>query len=421
MTIALIMLLVGCQAGPDRGPHTTHRGSSPTGDLRHAETVVVYFYREASYKGLGRIHELKVDSKTIGPLTSDNYYRMELWPGDYQFTVHRPAENFFGAHSPPENTGMRLSFVRNDGTGIFVYKYVDGSGIHRIEPVDNAMIARIEHARMASGTLSARDTAQVKFLHDARYDGPAKFGKAHGKGTLTWDDGSILHARFEYGEATADGEFFSTTGKIYLGQKRKGRPVGPGVWLDSQRRILYAGNFKDELPHGVGMRSGEEIPEFCVYDNGEDITKTLWQLAQQAVEEEDREIREENTVGLEANTEKAIEEPAADSKGAPQQADQEEEALMSLVDISFDTSAETPDPGQGSAITGVKRRRSDSEAKPTRDERISAKYTMIKQSLAQQIEEKRLWCLEEFDLGRRLCECAPFAPNFEHWNGCISR
>jgi hypothetical protein len=122
--------------------------------------------------------------------------------------------------------------------------------------------------------------------------------------------------------------------------------------MTSNRRILYAGALKDELPHGIGIRSGIKAPELCVYENGKDITKTIKQLAREAVDAEDQ------------------------------------------IDI---------------------------EPKFSRNKCVSAKVKIIKQRIEKELEEKRLWCQEEFALGRQLCKCAPFAVEFKQWSGCINR
>jgi hypothetical protein len=287
LAIVMTALLTGCLMGSRCDDRPTGSGALTTGYALRPDPLVAFFFRESSYKGLGRIHELNIDGKPVGPLTADNYFRIALWPGEYYVSVCLPAEDFLGAYRPPENKTLRLTFSARAGSGIFVYKYVDGETIYPVEPVDNAVVAGIEQSRVLAADLSARDTAQVKFLHDARYDGPASSGMAHGYGTLRWSDGSMLQGRFEYGETTQEGEFFTADGRIYMGPKSKGRPIGPGVWMSSDRRLLYAGPFRNELPHGIGIRPGLEAPEFCEYDNGRDITKTIWQMANDAVDEED--------------------------------------------------------------------------------------------------------------------------------------
>lgn len=424
MAILLTALLTGClnHSHDDVRPAgNAGNGITPAGYALRPDPLVVFFFRESSYKGFGRIHELKIDDKPIGLLTADSYFRIELWPGDYHFSVHLPSEDFFGFYSPPENTIMRLAFSKSAGSDIFVYKYVDGDGIYRVEPVDDTAIARIEHTRMLSANLSARDTAQVKFLHGARYDGPASSGKAHGYGILTWNDGSLLRGRFEYGETTPEGEFYTADGQIYMGPKSKGRPIGPGVWMTLDRRILYAGAFKDELPHGAGIRSGIEAPEFCVYENGKDVTKTIWQLANEAVDEEERRIKEEKTANLESKYVAGTEDILVDRGPRANPAGKAEK--ISLPPAGNQPTIASSIPNQEAAASTVESKdRPDSiEPKPTHAERVSAKYKTIKLRLDKQIEEKRLWCREEFTLGRQLCKCAPFAIEFKQWTGCVDR
>jgi hypothetical protein len=421
IAILLAALMTGCLNHSDYDVRPIEYVTTLTGYALQPDPLVVFFFRVSSYKGLGRIHELKIDDKPIGTLTADNYFRIELWPGAYHFSVHLPAEDFFGSHSPPENKIMRLVFGEGRDPGIFVFKYVDGEGIYRVEPVDDALVARIEHTRMLSANLSARDTAQVKFLHDARYDGPAAYGKAHGYGTLTWDDGSILRGRFEHGKATEEGEFFTTDGQIYMGPKSKGRPIGPGVWMTSERRILYAGPFKDELPHGTGARNGSETPEFCEYENGKDITRTIREMAEAAVDEEDKIIEEEKTGDIHlkaANSPEEItanpgpkENPAVEAEEMPHPpAGNQQAPASSMPDQDVPENTDKPD-----GRPEVK------EPEATHARRVSEKYKTIKLRIEKQLEEKQLWCREEFALGRQLCKCAPFAIDFEGWGGCVDR
>jgi hypothetical protein len=421
IAILLAALMTGCLNHSDYRVRSSGNGVTPTAYALRPAPCVLFFFRESGYKGHGRIHELKIDDKPIGMLTADNYFRIELWPGSYQLSVHLPSEDFFGFYSPPENKIMRLFFGQSKDSGILVYKYVDGESIYRIEPVDDAVISQIEHTRVLSENLSARDTAQVKFLHDARYDGPASSGKAHGYGTLTWDDGSVLQGRFEYGQTTQEGEFITTDGKRYMGPKSKGRPIGPGVWMTLNRRILYAGAFKDEQPHGTGTRSGIEGPEFCVYENGKDITKTIKQLAREAVDEEDRRIKEEKSAVVESKYANSTGEIAADPIKKVNAADMTEKSLSPAEGNQPTPAASIPDPEMAAATAKLKAQPNGIKPKPSRHQRVLAKYKTMKQRIEKQIEEKRLWCQEEFALGRQLCKCAPFAIDFEQWRGCVAK
>ncbi len=421
IAILLTALFTGCLVPMVHEDRPIENGMTPVDYVLRPDSLVVFFFRESSYKGLGRMHELYIDGNPVGSLTADNYYRIELWPGEYQFSVHLPAEDFFGSHSPPENTMTRLVFGKSKDTGIFVYKYVDGEGIFRIEPVDDAVIARIRHSRMLSANPSARDTAQVKFLYDARYDGPAALGKAHGYGMLTWNDGSIFRGRFEYGETTEEGEFLTTDGRIYMGPYHKGRPIGPGVWMTWDRRILYAGPFKDERPHGTGLRSGTKAPEFCNYENGRDITKTMKEMAREAVDEEDKRIEEEKSAAVAPASANRTDQMAVDPEKKVNAAVIEEKS-PALPAAGLPASVFSTTGQEAAAATVTSKGRPDMiKPKLARSQRILARYRSIEQRIEKQLEEKRMWCREEFALGRQLCECAPFAVEFEQWRGCVDR
>lgn len=422
IVIALSVVLTGCSPPLHRDTRMPPAGTTPQqGQTLQPNTCVVLFYRESSYKGAGRIHELRIDETCFGPLTAENYYRMELWPGDYLFSVHLPAEDFLGIQSLPQHTSIRISLRPSNAPQILLYRYVDGEGIERVESDDAAAIARIEHSRDLAANLTARDTAQVKYLFDARYDGPAKSGKAHGYGTLTWDDGSIFQGRFEYGELTDDGKFFTTQGPIYFGPKHKGRPIGPGVWVTPSGRIQYAGPFKEELPHGIGLRSGVEAPEFCAYEMGEDKTKTIFQLAEEAIEEEDKLKTQgpqipvaPGSVGVEAPPPPHIPSAAGDTSSA---------GPKDSAQLKRDPATSPAEPGLSKDVPIGRKdnAKGTTEVIPTREQRVSSKYKAIKQAIQKKLADKRAWCKDEFILGRQLCECAPFASDFDRWNGCSGR
>ena len=426
--ILLCTVVSGCMLLPGATRRQEIDREQPTDQERRPDTFIVYFYRESSYKGLGRIHDLRIDGKQIGQLTADNYYRIELWPGEYIFSVYLPEEDFFGTKSPAENSSMRLIFRPNSAPNQLIYQYIDGDGIHRVDMADESQITLLKEGRTASANLSARDTAQVKFLFDTRYDGPAKLGKAHGNGTLTWNDGSVFRGRFEYGQLTQDGKFYDSTGRIYLGPKTKGRPIGPGVLTTTAGRIIYAGKFDNEIPHGIGIRSGVEGPEFCVYKNGEDVTKTIWQLTYDALEEEDKQLAEEDKRLSNKNAEVVSLESKIIHEEQETAAPPEEPNGVAVDPDSYsntDQEVSSPSAGKEEKTKILKDSKGKKETNPqlplTREDRVAAKYKEINLKIQRQIEEKKAWCQEEFDLERHLCICAPFAADFESWTGCTSR
>lgn len=409
LTILLLVIYSGCMRWQSTESYQTPTQHTIPDQKIRADTFVIYFYREANYSGAGRVHLLKIDGKEIGPIGAENYYRLELWPGEYHLSVYLPAEDFLGRITPATHISMQLDIspVRVPGTDMYIYR--DGYGIDRVTSVDAFTISRLLSKRKRSASLCARDTAQVKFLHGARYDGPSFQGKAHGVGTLTWEDGNVFNGRFEYGSLTTEGKFSIPNGKIYMGPNSKGRPIGPGIWMTPSGQITYAGEFLNEVPHGTGVRSGVKGPQFCEYYHGEDITKTLRQIVIETIKEEDQREAEQIAKKLAWKDVVIIE-------GIPSAEDQDRlitDMDLDWPDFTKSKNMATPDPAEAMGPLVVE------EQIPYL--RILAKQKEVERDIQDRIETMQTWCQEEFLIGRRLCVCAPFAKNFDRWDSCEKR
>lgn len=350
------------------------------------QTITLYFYRQWSYKGQGRPHIMKIDNRPVGELTADNCFRMELWPGEYHFAVFVPGETFFGQTHPPMSIGKRLLFKPQQVGKIFACQYSDGMNSHSFELKSWPESASVIKGRILEKELSARDTAQVKTMYDTRYDGPAMHGQAHGMGTLSWSDGGIYKGVFEYGEPTNEGKFIFPNGLIYMGPLYKGRPKGPGVLMTPDGRIVYTGKLKDEKPNGLGIRTGDQGPEYCTYANGLDTTKSIRQLAKEALEAEDRKRAEERS-----KSEKIIEAAGAKTHG---------NTATPLVEA------------------GSPRKIGPESIQVTPYARELAMRKKIRKEQQKKIAVERSWCENEFSQGRKWCICAPFDENAGRWKAC---
>jgi hypothetical protein len=265
---AWLFLYWGCAANPDAFRKDAPQDTiTPEYPIAAADTVTILFFRQSNYMGGGRIHILRLDDHDIGELTGDNYYRLELWPGEYRFTVFRPG----------------------DAGAVFAYQYTDGMGNRGFKRRRLTASPDFLSGRSLGAHLAARDTAQVTSYLNARYDGPAIHRRPHGRGTLTWPDGAVYRGVFEHGTATGKAEFRFPDGRIFMGAYARGRPQSPGVLMDPDGRILFAGRFVDEKPHGVGLRTGKEGPEFCIYDHGRDATESFQQLAGEILDKQQLE------------------------------------------------------------------------------------------------------------------------------------
>jgi hypothetical protein len=326
----------------------------------------IFCFRQAGYAGQGRIHTLKIDDRPIGPLMPDNYYRIELWPGSYTFTVYLPEEIFLGQTSHALSFSKHILLKPGDAGLVFILQYADGMKTNSFAFFPVTAVAQIVAGRTLNGSIGLHDTAKVLELFDANYEGPSLLGKAHGWGTLTWPDGCVYQGVFEYGEPTTHGRFFFTGGEYFRGLFRKGRPYRSGLLFARDNAIVFAGRFMNEKPHGQGIRFARNGPELCVYDHGKDITKTVEQQAQQALD-----TLEAGQVEL-------------------QQTRSEKETLIA-------------------------------EFARTRYTRELGMRKQIKAQRDQAIARERKWCQSEFARYRRWCQCAPFADDYQNWTDCRPR
>ncbi len=382
------------------------------------DKITILFFRKANYAGGGRIHLLKLDDREIGELTADNYYRLEIWPGEYKFTIFLPAENFFGQTNPPLSISERVRFGPNDIGGVFAYQFTDGMSSRGFERRRLASPADLLSNRSLAGSLSARETAQVTLLFNTRYDGPAANLKPHGIGTLTWPDGAVYHGVFEHGLPTNKARFLFSDGTIFMGLYDRGRPKSPGVLMAPDGRILFAGNFIDEKPHGVGLRMGDEAPEFCAYDHGRDITKSFRQLAREALDAEDEARIEAFSrrfdrlrAQIEAANERLFKLKTGDISDPKRFADQAADLESSIRKLELSRSNM-----QRTAASDDKQFIEELHA--TRWERELTKIKELKNDHRARVEEERGWCGEEFALGRKPCGCAPLDSDYLNWQAC---
>jgi hypothetical protein len=285
LIVAMLCLQSGCAATQARdGVDSIQAGIPPANGSPNTDTVTIFFFRQPNYMGGGRIHMLRLDGHAIGELTGDNYYRLELWPGEYQFTVFLPSEIFFGQTNPPMSISDRVFLEPGDAGAAFTYQFTDGMGDRGFQRRRVTVRPTALAGRSMAARLTARDTAQVTSWLNARYDGPAIHGRPHGRGTLTWPDGGVYKGIFEHGCPTGKARFYFPNGQVFMGVFAKGRPESPGILMAPDGHILFAGRFVDEKPNGVGLRTGTTGPEFCIFDHGRDTTKSFRQLAAETMD-----------------------------------------------------------------------------------------------------------------------------------------
>ena len=276
--LLLSLILMGCGISTRQ----QHRPTAPLEVRQENHHCILYCLRKDGFTGQGRIHLLKIDGKPVGELTGSNYYRIALHPGRYTVSVYLPPEIFLG-QSKPALSQTKCIDLAASGTGrSFLLQYVDGMETGSLSfyplmdqdpPLDDRVLA---------AAIDLGQTAQVRAWYKARYEGPARHGRPHGKGTLTWTDGCFYQGIFEYGHPTTKGRFYFPNGQYFRGNLRDGRPYRSGVLFTPEGEILFAGPFVAEKPHGSGIRIGKQGPETCRFENGNDVTQTIDQHAIEA-------------------------------------------------------------------------------------------------------------------------------------------
>lgn len=414
--LMICLYFLGCQATRLSMSITPTDSTLPTCLSSPSDNVLVFFVRHANFSGGGRTHILKIDDTVIGQLTDDNYYRLEMWPGQYQFSVKLPKEELFGQISLPDNVSRQITLKHHPEGHAYICSYTDGSGSSGFSMELINKIPQYLKNRTVDKRLTARETAQVTKLFKVRYDGPAINGRPHGQGTLSWPDGSKYKGTFIHGEPTRKARFIFPDGRIFMGPNTKGRPAKTGLLMNESGEILFAGDFANEQPDGVGLRNGAQGPEFCIYENGNDITKTFRQLAKEALD---------------------IEDPQ-EIKAFLNRVEHIEIEIVSLKK-RFSELSSRHDPDMLRKALGKyqkkiklmeKRKRSlkynmeaDNEAfikrlQDTRFKRELEKSEHFRKLHQEKIEKERQWCMDEFTLDRNLCYCAPFAKDFDQWEEC---
>lgn len=414
--LLVFILCSGCRSSP------ALLNGSPTGATDTAlqvaphNTMVIFFVRHANYSGGGRSHILKVDGKIIGPLTADNFYRLEMWPGKYHFSVFMPREEFFGQISAPAIVSRRITLKPHAGGNVYICRYTDGSGSSgfSLDPILSTP-ADLDKRTLADD-LNIRETAQVTQFFGARYDGPAMYGNPHGEGTLRWSDGSIYKGAFEHGVATRKALFYFPNGQIYMGPNLKGRPDGSGILMGADGRILFAGMFVEEQPHGTGLRNGEAGPEFCIYDHGVDITKTFRRLAKERLDIEDRQ----HINAFFNRVERISDNISTLTRQLNDLMSRHDPDHLLPMAAQIRKKIEVLNREKGRTVLNMAAENNAFIAK-LQDSRYKREIAMAKQLRKlhhAKIEKERQWCLGEFNLGRNLCACAPLADNFQQWQEC---
>jgi hypothetical protein len=116
-----------------------------------------------------------------------------------------------------------------------------------------------------------------------QYVGGVKAGKAHGRGTLTWNCGSRFEGQFKNDKLTGHGTYTWPDGKTYTGMWKDGKANGKGVLKNGAKSDSsmkeYDGEWREGLMHGYGREllvNCEEYSGQWTYNNRHGHGQFTW-------------------------------------------------------------------------------------------------------------------------------------------------
>eukprot|EP00796_Vickermania_ingenoplastis_P012996 gene12996-8842_t len=141
---------------------------------------------------------------------------------------------------------------------------LQGMGITMKLTLDRQFAAGKPHGR---GTMTYADGSQYEgrfnngeptgdgimlYSDGSEYRGGFTKGKAHGEGSMTYSDGACYNGRFHEGKPNGKGIMKYSDGAKYEGLFQDGKPYGEGV-MNYPDGARYEGEFKDNKPTGNGV------------------------------------------------------------------------------------------------------------------------------------------------------------------------
>lgn len=309
------LLLFGLSACASRSSSQGADVRNYTDEIPAEGKAILYVFTRSFFLDAKRQHMLEFDSKAKGELTDENYYKLEVWPGDYQLAKVVAPTTFLGMFMQGFDVGRRNIRISKPGE-IYAFAF-NTNGTTEFTYLKN-VLGEISQRKMAK-FFSATENARVKRLGGSKgkWDGPSKGYDAHGVGTATFPGGIIYRGRVDENNLTAEGRLEYPDGSFYKGEYSTTVPEGLGLLADKDNQVIFAGQFYSGEPFN-GARIKEGKPVIAKYRNGQKLETDPAVLAEQEISKRDAKTLE--SVG---QTSRVISNKIEQIKAAKYSADQE--------------------------------------------------------------------------------------------------
>ncbi len=161
-----------------------------------------------------------------------------------------------------KQTGAKIFWVSNSGSLLTSVNW-DGPAINGLAQGTGSFTITIRlngkdfeakgQGEMLAGYLDGKVTLQ--WNDGDSFNGFYRKGRVNGEGSYSWANGNRYDGEWVDGIIAGKGIFTWSDGKSYEGEWQKGKRNGQGVMKDPQGKILYDGQWKDDSPVVIGLKT----------------------------------------------------------------------------------------------------------------------------------------------------------------------
>lgn len=283
-----VMILAGCQnmAGSD-----SSIAPFPAEKPAPGKALLYVFRANIWQQKINKFRlNLVVDHHIIDEISSEDYFVLELWPGQYEISLELIPGKFLGKHYYASAMERKTIKIKEGDVNLLGFRYPDPNSR---APFHNFYTEwPYKSGALNDKTLSRKvpyhETAQVTRAAGGSWEGPASGRLAHGVGTLSYSDGRRYTGLVKHGQLTPDGILTFPNGDTYKGEYGdSAKPRGQGVLSSPSGDILFSGNFLNGKPYGQGASLIDGKTGFVEYNHWTQIDTSPDTLARRTLARQD--------------------------------------------------------------------------------------------------------------------------------------